>query len=160
MVQFRITDSDGYPVTDFDLLLTGENHDPNALPTGFFADRQCNKVNKSTITYFFNYDVLNGRPEIVIDNKTKIEKEPGMTKLGLIITPRPNDGFIRYLPCEIVASKELFDKAFKANSTTMIDICLQRVVSAEVFRFEKLKDASTKPEGSFKKTEPGNEIVK
>jgi hypothetical protein len=42
----------------------------------------------------------------------------------------------------------------------MIDICLQRVVSAEVFRFEKLKDANTKPEGSFKKAEPGNEIVK
>jgi hypothetical protein len=158
-IQFRVTDSEGYPVTDFDLLLTGENHDPNGLPTGFFADRQCNRVNKSTITYFFNYDVFNGRKEMVV-NKTKVEKLPGMGKLGLIIQPRPEDGFIRYLPCEIEASKELFNKAFKPNSTTMIDICLQRVVSSEVFRFEQLKNDSKGPDMNFKKTDPGNNIVK
>jgi hypothetical protein len=158
MILFRVYDSEGHAVTDFDLLLTGENHDPNALPTGFFADRQCNRVNRSTITYFFNYDVLNGRGEILVD-KTKLERLPGMSELGLIIRPRPEDGFIRYLPCEIEASRELFEKAFKPNSTTMIDICLQRVVSSEVFRFEKLKSAEDKPDMSFRKTVPGNDIL-
>ncbi len=159
MILFRVRDSEGQAVTDFDLLLTGENHDPNALPTGFFADRQCNHLNKSTITYFFNYDVLNGAKAIVSeDGKFTRPKLPGMKELGLIIQPRPEEGFIRYLPCEIKASKELFDKAFKPNSTTMIDICLQRVVSTEVFRFEKLKGENDKPSMDFKHVGVGGKV--
>ncbi|MNY17097.1 hypothetical protein D3C86_1503960 [compost metagenome] len=80
--------------------------------------------------------------------------------MGLIIRPRPDDGFIRYLPCEIHASKELFDKALKPNATTMIEICLQRVVSNEVFRFEKVKNTDGAQNVNFKKVAPGNGIVK
>lgn len=159
MIQFRLVDSEGYPITDFDLLLTGANHDPNALPTGFFADRQCNQVNKSTITYFFNYDVLQGRKAMTV-NGYKLEELKGISELGLIIRPRPDEGFIRYLPCEIHASKELFDKAFKPNATTMIEICLQRIVSNEVFRFEKVKTDTGTQDIGFKKVSPGNGIVK
>jgi hypothetical protein len=159
MVLFRLVDSEGYEVTDFDLILTGENHDPNGLPTGFFADRQCNGINKSTITYFFNYDVLHGRKAMTV-NGYKLEELKGINKLGLIIRPRPDEGFIRYLPCEFVASKELFEKALQPNSTTMIDICLQRVVSSEVFQFEKVKNLNGVQNVSFKKTAPGNGIVK
>jgi hypothetical protein len=159
MILFRLVDSEGHAVTDFDLILTGENHDPNGLPAGFFADRQCNGVNKSTVTYFFNYDVLHGRKAMTV-NGYKLDELKGINKLGLIIRPRPDDGFIRYLPCEIVASKELFEKALQPNSTTMIDICIQRVVSDEVFRFEKVKNDKGVQNVSFKKATPGNGIVK
>ncbi|WP_430405206.1 esterase/lipase family protein [Fluviicola sp.] len=159
MILFRLVDSEGHAVTDFDLILTGENHDPNGLPSGFFADRQCNGVNKSTVTYFFNYDVLHGRKAMTV-NGYKLDELKGINKLGLIIRPRPDDGFIRYLPCEIIASKELFEKALQPNSTTMIDICIQRVVSNEVFRFEKVSNTSGVQKVSFKKVAPGNGIVK
>lgn len=155
MVIFRLTDSEGYPVTSFDLLLTGgEKNDPNALPTGFFVDRQCNGVNKSTITYFLNYDILNGTPAI----KDIRPASKGMDKLGLIINPRPEEGFIRYIPCKINTSPDLFDAAIKPNSTTLIDIVLQRVVSTEVFRFEG-SDGLTPPKKDFSKVKPGTGIV-
>ena len=50
--------------------------------------------------------------------------------------PRPDDGFVRYLKCAYMATKDLFDKALNPNSTTMIDIVLQRVVDKEVFMLE------------------------
>jgi len=158
MIIFRVRDSEGYPVTDFDLILTGKDHNPNALPEGFFIDRQRNHLNVSNITYFLDYDVLNGRKEMTV-NGVKLDKLPGITTLGIIIQPRPDDGFIRYLPCEIEASPELFKKIIQPNSTTMVDICLQRVVNAEVFQFEKLADDVTAPSKSFKDTKPGSKII-
>lgn len=161
MIIFRVRDSEGYAITNFDLLLTaGENNDPNLLPTGFFADRQCNRINQSTITYFLNYDIMNGVPPVLdTDGEVIRPTISGVDKLGLIINPRPDEGFIRYLPCKINATKELFDTALKPNSTTLIDICLQRIVSTEVFRFEKLEGEAI-PKKNFKNVSPGKEIIK
>jgi hypothetical protein len=132
-VIFRVTDSEGYPVNDFDLIFTaGENNDPNHLPPGFAIDRQQNSNNPENITYFFNYDVMNGAPK-----NAQREELKGINLLGLRINPRPTEGFVRFVPCEIKANTELLDKALKPNSTTLIDIVLQRVVSKEVFRLEK-----------------------
>ncbi len=158
MLIMRVRDSEGYPVTDFDLLLTGPNHDPNGLPSGFLADRQCNQVNRSTITYFFNYDVLQGRKALNL-NGEQLKELPGIKELGLIVRPRPDKGFVRYMACELEASKQLFDIALRPNSTTMIDIYLHRMVSKEVFRFEQLNNANQTPEGSFSNVKPGNEII-
>ncbi len=158
MVLFRLTDSEGYPITNFDLVLTsGPRNDPNSLPTGFFADRQCNKLNQCTVTYFFNYDLMNGSAAVVADGEELRKATPAMPSLGLIVTPRPEAGFIRYLPCTINASKDLLDKAIKPNSTVLIDIRLKRVISKEVFRFEKTDGADIS--GSFKNTKPGDQIV-
>lgn len=53
MVIFRVQDDEGFPITDFDLILTaGPDNNPNHLPKGFFADRQLNSINKETITFF------------------------------------------------------------------------------------------------------------
>jgi hypothetical protein len=132
-VIFRVTDTEDYPVCDFDLIFTaGENNDPNHLPPGFAIDRQQNSNNPETITYFFNYDVINGAPKNALREELK-----GISLLGLRINPRPTEGFVRFVPCEIIANKELLDIALKPNSTTLIDIVLQRVVSKEVFRMEK-----------------------
>ena len=160
MIIFRVKDSEGYPLTSFDLLLTaGENSDPDDLPAGFFADRQCNRLNQSSITYFLNYDIMHGSPAITDLNGDVIRPAiEGMDKFGLIIKPRPDDGFIRYIPCKINATKELFETALKPNSTTLIEIVLQRIVSTEVFRFEEL-DGDSAPEKNFAKTNPGKEII-
>jgi hypothetical protein len=160
MVIFRLKDSEGYPITNFDLILTGPGNDADLLPTGFFADRQCNHVNQSIITYFFNYDIMNGTGAVISPDGETIRKEQqGIDRLGLIIKPRPDEGFIRYLPCSVTASKELFEKAIKPNSTTLVDICLKRVVSNEVFRFEKIPDENTVPGISFKDKKPGNDAI-
>jgi hypothetical protein len=158
MIIFRVKDSEGYPLTNFDLILTGPGNSPDNLASGFFADRQGNKVNQSAITYFLNYDIMNGCDAIIQDGEVIRKALPGMDNLGLIIKPRPDEGFIRYLPCEIEASKILFEKAIKPNSTVLVDIVLKRVVSTEVFRFEKIEEDQSLPK-SFKDISPGNDIL-
>ena len=161
MVVFRVVDTEGYPVRDYDLLITGEGNDPNQLPPGFFKDRQRNKISSETITYFFNFDVMQGTEAIRVNRKEIRAELPGISKLGFKIQPRPEKGFVRYLPCQIKASPNLFKKALVPNSTTLIEICLQRVAYKEVFRMDKLgKNMPTEKEGDFKDIKPGNDIAK
>ncbi|MDI1355415.1 MAG: phospholipase [bacterium] len=159
MVIFRVTDTEGNAISDFDLLLTaGNNDDPDQLPPGFFADRQRNSLNKNTLTYFFNYDLLIGTAEVKTkEGEVLRKKTEGIDALGLKLIAHPDKGFIRYLPCRIRASKELFQKALQANRTTLIEICLQRIVSDQVFRFEKTPE--DKIAGDFKDVKPGNVII-
>ena len=163
MIIFRVLDSEGFPVRDYDLLITaGEDSDPNHLPPGFFMDRQRNRITPETITYFLNYDIMVGSDKLVDkQGKTVREATVGVDSLGIEITPRPADGFVQYVPCKINATKALFKKAIVANSTTMIEICLQRIVSKEVFRLNPLTGNSmpTSKQGDFKDIEPGDEIV-
>ncbi|MBL7932705.1 MAG: phospholipase [Bacteroidia bacterium] len=159
MVIFRVRDSEGLPVPNFDLLLTsGPENDPDMLPNGFFADRQCNQSDNSVLTYYFNYDVMNGNVAIRKDGEEIRKELPGTDSLGFILRPRPDEGFVRYLPCSIKASKEIFETVLKPNSTTLIDIELKRVVSKELFRFESA-DPVKLADKNFKKTSPGDSIV-
>lgn len=158
MIIFRLKDSEGYPVSNFDLIFTGPGNDPDMLPKGFFVDRQFNKTNGFTLTYYFNYDVMVGAPAVIHNGKELRRAFPGIDCLGLIIKPRPDEGFIRYLPCEISASKELFEKALAPNGTTLIEIELKRLVSNELFRFEK-PDENKATNRSFKKIKPGDFVI-
>jgi hypothetical protein len=159
MVIFRVKDHTGHPVSDFDLVLTaGLNDDPNHLPEGFCADRQRNRVNPEVITYFFNFDVLKGCDTVKAGNKVIRPAIPPTTMLGLQITPRPDKGFVRYLPCKIKASEEMFNHVLAPNTTTLVDIVLQRIVDKEVFRIEKLTDEALLKK-DFKKLTPGRDIV-
>ena len=158
MVVFRVTDDHGHSVTDFDLMLTaGPENDPNHLPKGFFVDRQQNKISSNTVTYFLNYDIMAGAPEIVADGKVIRAQTVGTTSMGFKVTPRPASGFVHYLPCGIKANQQLLAHTLHPNATTLIDIRLKRVVHKNVFRVSKLQGDSTA--GSFKKTSPGDEIV-
>ncbi|NVO21592.1 MAG: phospholipase [Bacteroidetes bacterium] len=154
-VIFRVKDSQGYSVTDYDLIFTaGPDDDANHLPPGFAVDRQQNKLNPETITYFFNYDVMDGTSP-TLDPDMKVE-----ASLGLKVIPRPDKGFVRYAACGIKASDDFFDKILKPNSTTLIDIELQRMVSTEVFRLEKIDDYSPHiVDGYFDKVTEGSEII-
>ncbi len=156
MVIFRVRDQEGHPVKDFDLILTaGPESDPNLLPEGFFSDKQRNRVNPETITYFFNHDIMKGTKEVV-NKKGKVIREAteGAKRLGFKILPRPDEGFVHYLPCEVSASEKLLDNILKPNSTTLVDICLQRLVYKNVMRLDK----GTKTQ-EFDKTKPDIELV-
>jgi hypothetical protein len=155
MVVFRVRDQEGYPITDYDLILTaGKENDPNHLPQGFFADKQRNTLHPEIITYYFNYDMMVGSKAILKDNDVIRGKTQGVTSLGLQIIPRPSDGFVRYLPCEIKASRELLKKVLRANTTTLVDICLQRVVCKNVMTLDKGTKTSR-----FSRIKPSNDIV-
>lgn len=156
MVVFRVFDDKGYPVIDYDLTLTaGKDADPNHLPRGFFADRQRNHINPETITYLFNYNVMVGTEKIKDGNKLVRDKIASADMLGFRIEARPDKGFVHYLPCEIKASSDLLEKALTPNGTTLVDICLRRVVRKNTFLIDTQKNSP----GDFKGTEPGTKIV-
>lgn len=155
MVIFRLRDEQGYPIEDFDLLLTaGKNHDPNHLPQGFFLDRQQNRRDRSSLTYFFNFDVMLGADSVhTRDGDLVREALPGTDMLGLKIQPRPTEGFVHYLPCDLQASAELLREVLQPNQTSLIEIVLRRVVREGVFRM----DSGVRTR-SFKKDDPGPHI--
>jgi hypothetical protein len=75
MIIFRVRDNEDHPVTDYDLILTdGPNSDPDHLPEGFFLDRQRNRLNPETITYFFNHDVMKGSEAVLAKDGSVVRK--------------------------------------------------------------------------------------
>jgi hypothetical protein len=162
MVIFRVLDDEDHPVLDYELILTagkaGKKNSPNYLPRGFFADRQQNHLNKESITYYFNHDIMMGT-DAVKDQNGKIIREAvkGAVSLGLRIIPQPKIGFVHYLPCEILSSKTILQKVLKPNATTLIEIRLRRIVHKNVFRIKKITNENRPL--SFKNTKPDNEIV-
>src|SRR5262249_8116173 len=60
LVQIRVRDDAGHVLTDLDLKLTGPKGTADDLPEGFLKDRQRNLVNKSTLTFFLNVELLYG----------------------------------------------------------------------------------------------------
>lgn len=158
MVIFRVIDHQGYPVTDFDLVLTaGRRDSEDHLPEGFFVDRQLNGVNKNTVSYYLDHDVMK-KSDPIVDKKGAVVRpaSPGADRLGFKILPRPRAGFVHYLPGRIAASEELLEQALQENGTTMIEIVLQRVVRRNVFRVDRRKDIDG---DSFKGTKPGPDIA-
>ncbi len=159
MVIFRVTDDYGHAISDFDLILTaGKDNDPNHLPRGFFMDRQQNKRFKNTITYYFNYDVMAGSPALTGPDGNVVRPAlAGASALGFRIQPRPDDGFVRYLPCQIKADQTLLRHTLAPNATTLIDIRLRRIVDDNVFRLRKMQGDNV--DGSFKRVRPSRRIV-
>lgn len=153
MVLFRIHDDYGYVVDDYDLILTaGEHNSPDHLPKGFFMDRQKNTRHKGTLTYYFNYDAMCGNDrEIVYRGKKLRDPLPGATMLGLKLIPRPSEGFVHYLPCEIKSSKEVMQQFIQPNQTTLVDITLRRIVHEGIFTLRR----GIEPR-SFKNNPPGD----
>lgn len=147
---FKVVDDQGNPVNDYDLLLTGEGHDPNALPAGFYKDRQQNRISPNVITYYLNYDIMAGCEAVVDEKKNMVlrEAQPGISELGIILTARPDKGMVQYASCSIKAGSDLMKKAVKPNSTTMIEIVLKRKVDKRVFELLPLT-GNQMPKGKF-----------
>jgi len=158
-VIFRVTDDRDYPVDDFDLVLTaGEKSSADHLPEGFFQDRQRNSKQRNVITYSFNHSVMKGTDPVPDPATGRVFREriAGTTRLGLVVNPRPQAGFVHYLPCAFKATGELLERALVPNGTTLIDICLRRVVHSNVFDFEKAEDAPTK----FDNVKPSGDLAR
>ena len=104
------------------------------------------------------YEVITGTKPVTDPKSHVVRKEiKGADTLGVTITARPGAGFVHYLPCEFKASTEMLEKALQPNSTTLVDIALQRVVHKNVFRVDKMTN-ETKPV-NFKSATPGDEII-
>ena len=158
MLIFRVHDSQGYRVTDFDLVLTaGPRNSPDHLPEGFFVDRQRNSVNRNTVSYYINHDVMKTSDAIINDDDEVLRPPlPGADRLGFRIKPRPKSGFVHYLPCQISASEELLEMVLAPNVTTLVEIVLNRVVRQNVFRVDRRRDID---DDDFRRTPPGAAIV-
>src|SRR5436190_2190866 len=101
---------------------------------------------------------MNGAGDVKDPDGEVIRKAvAGADKLGLIIKARPDKGFVKFMPATIRASKELFEKVLQPNSTTLIDVYVKRLVSEEVFRFEKIGNETIAK--NFKDVKPGENLI-
>ncbi|MEA1676198.1 hypothetical protein [Nitrospirillum sp. BR 11163] len=136
---FRIRDDQGDPVNDFDLyLLGGPAYSPDALPEGFFVDRQRNGVSPNCLVYYLDYDVMAGLRGNLF---------------GLRVHARPDDGFVRYAPVEFRTDGAGLAVALKPNETTYVDVVLKRHVDRNVLRLGPVTPApvdfkNRKPSGT------------
>jgi hypothetical protein len=140
-VVFRVNDDEGRPINDFDLIiLGGPAYDPNALPKGFFRDRQRNRHAPNTIVYYMNHDKL----AQVVDGL-----------FGFRVLARPDHGFAYYAPAEFRSNTVKVDEVIDPNVTTYVDIVLKRRVDREAVRF----DPESLGYGKFSKVKPSGEEV-
>lgn len=125
---------------DFDvILLGGDKYQPNALPKGFFKDRQLNRKSNNLI-YYLNADKMEGIKD---------------GKFGIRVVARPSSGFSYYAAAEFRSENLRLSRILKPNEMTYIDITLRRKIDENVLRF----GPATDPHKSFKRTKPaGNDI--
>lgn len=128
MIIFRLIDDRGNHLVDYDLYLTaGPNFSEEALPRGFFVDRQRNLRNRGKLTYFLDYDVM----EAGI-NSLKMQGN-----LGFRIKAYPeasNQALAYYKLLDFHSSLADINKILHPNETVMVEIMLQRKVDRSVSR--------------------------
>ena len=120
MLAFRVRDLRGRQVTDYDLLLTaGPDYSPDALPKGFFLDRQKNRASGG-LTYYIDHKVFEQTRE-----------------LGFRISARPNAGPVNYRASEFRSEEATVEAVLKPHETTYVEITLERRLEPVVFRLRK-----------------------
>jgi hypothetical protein len=140
MFIFRISDDAGRTIGDYDLLLLGDDYEPDGLPKGFFVDKQKNSLSQALV-YYLDYDVLATTAHLGI----RVDARPAYGLPG----GKP-DEFAGYMRAEFHLDKAAFDKWIRPNETVYVDIVLTRFVDSEAMRLEPL----AKGRGSFKSTKP------
>lgn len=137
MVVFRVQDERGDAVADFDLVLLAPNGkgklDPNALPRGFFVDRQKNSRHPGTLTYFLDHEAM-----------------ATTERLGLRIVPRPSDGFVHYAEARFESGTERLAEVLLPHRTALVDVRLRRIVHEGTFRLREgvaTQDFTREPPG-------------
>jgi hypothetical protein len=153
MLVFRVRDDQGDPVKDFEIVLTSGADNPDALPPGFFIDRQRNRRDPGTVIYYVNAAKLLGAPAVVHGGRTQRAALKGAGTLGLKVIPYPQDGFVHYLPCALPASAAQLAAWVRPHETTVVDIVLRRVVREGVFRLTRERTPT-----DFTKAPPGGPI--
>lgn len=157
MIIFRVTDTEGYPVPFYEAILTGGiEGSPDYFPEDFMGKKQKNDANPGILTYYLNYDLLNGTPQIEYNGKIIREKTDSIEALGLVIYPYPQHGFVRYMPLRVNPSPEFLQLLVKKNSTVLVDITLQRLVSKETMELDDLNPNHIYKDFSDKKPSEDN----
>lgn len=128
MIIFRLIDDRGNHLDDYDLYLTaGPKYSENALPTGFFADRQQNQRNRGKLTYFLDYDIM----------ESGINTPIMQGNLGFRIKAHPeasDKALAYYRMLDFHSSLADINKILHPNETVMVEIMLQRRVDRTVSR--------------------------
>lgn len=155
MIIFRVVDNEGAVIDDFDLLLTGDENDPDGLPSGFFVDRQKNSRHLGTVTYYVNYDLLMGASEVVDPKSKKVLRGEtiGLKRFGIQLFPQPDSGIVHYLGCQLNATIPYLKGFIEPNQTTMIDIEVKRVIHSGIFNLTR-----ERKENDFRDFNPGERI--
>jgi pimeloyl-ACP methyl ester carboxylesterase len=118
MIVFRVIDSSGAPVEDYDLLLTsGAGYSPERLPKGFFIDRQRNSRSTNVLTYYVNHTAMARARE-----------------LGFRIVARPASGPVSYAAAEFRSDLARVEAVIRPHETTFIDVTLRRQLEERIFR--------------------------
>ncbi|MBE5315435.1 MAG: phospholipase [Xanthomonadales bacterium] len=157
LVIFRLQDSEGYALKDYDLVLTGAQDSPNLLPAGFLRDRQRNSRHPGTLSFLFDHDLMTGCSAVPDPRRAGAELRaalPGVDRLGLKLRPRPEQGFVRYAQAVIHAEPTLLRQVLRPNQATLIDLRLQRLVDRANLEFGPAGGAQ-----SFKGVKPAGEVV-
>lgn len=152
-VIFRVRDHVGHAVEDYELLLTADGDDPDRLPPGFFVDRQQNRRDPATITYYVNAARMLGDGAVHADGRELRAALPGADGLGLCIQPYPTEGFVHYRAGRLPVSRDVLRALVTPHQTTLVDIELHRVVHAGTFRLTRKHDAT-----DFTATKPGDAL--
>jgi hypothetical protein len=140
MFIFRVRDNEDHVISDYDLILLGDDFDPNKLPQGFYVDHQKNPKTHS-LTYYMDYDIL-----------------VRANSLGIRINARPSFGrpganpetFSGYTQSEFRFTGRQLSELVRPNETVYVDVVLRRHVDREVLRLDPLSNGK----GSFKRTRP------
>lgn len=139
MVIVRVEDDRGHGIGRFDLLLTaGPKDSPDALPKGFFQDRQGNQRRHGMLTYFLNHTILHGATEIrEPGGKVLREAAPGAGSLGLRIRPFDTQGLIHYAEAGLRATTRQLSDFVRPHETTLVHVRMRRIVREGVFRLTR-----------------------
>ncbi len=115
MLIFRVRDKRGHFLDDYDILLTaGPEESPDALPKGFFRDRQRNRLHPGKLTYFLDHSKLRDTP------------------IGFEVHARPVHGLVSYQPGRLAPTR--LEGILRPDETLMVDIVLERVVDRACFQ--------------------------
>ncbi|MEP6960674.1 MAG: hypothetical protein ABI995_01250 [Acidobacteriota bacterium] len=99
-------------VDDYDLLFTaGPDHSPDALPSGFFIDRQRNSRQRDTLTYFVNH-----------------------TPMTFQLRPRPESGPVSFALADFRGASFI-----RPHETSLVEVTCHRRLQDRVFAFPSRK---------------------
>ncbi|WP_298628365.1 phospholipase PlaB [uncultured Legionella sp.] len=128
MIVFRLIDDRGNHLVDYDLYLTaGPKYSEDALPNGFFVDRQRNVRNRGKLSYFLDYDVM--------DEGLNTPQMQGNLGFRIRAYPEASDQALAYYRLlDFHSSLADMHKIIHPNETVMVEIMLQRKVDKAVSR--------------------------
>jgi hypothetical protein len=136
----RLRDNAGHIPESYDLKFTGHGNGPDNLPTGMLIDRQRNKADAGTLSWYLNADVALGTPRVADRRGVTIRRAlPGLRALGLQLIPRPRENFVGHLGARLSARGEHLAQILRRDQTVLLDIELKRVVRRGAVELNKKK---------------------